>query len=1189
MRLRPRWVLWLLGGIFLATGTQADPLPQSTGLLGEPEPMHTAESGAPGTPLPWVVSARGTGTGFGHEIATAWAKIRVGTKGVQEIRGSDLASAGFDLNAFDPRAFRLFVRPGLPLLPENESDSGVGLAEVAMRVDGADDGRFDPDDRILFWGLAASGWVDEYGVVGASPTEWLDHPYESHNTYWLALDPTIAGAPARWGTRNVAPSGSAAPVDTFRARLHFEEDREYVTSTYQRDLVWDRWIARRLLSGTPATILSADLDGIVPAVPARLRARFWGLSSPGTHTLSVDLNDTPAGRLSWAGQVRSDLDTTGTWLVDGANRLSLSLAPLQTSLDQVSFHYWELQFARRFLAAWDSLEFAEPSDAGPHAFTLAGFSTDTTDSFALLDVSDPLAPILLVGAASFDSIGGRGLRFQDDRSGAHVFAAAAPAWHRPELTRETIRDVRHGGAGYLVICVDEMSGNAEALAEHRRKYPPFPGATAGVVRLSDIYAAYSGGRLDPTAIRNFLFDAVAAGGWSPAPSYVCLMGDATFDHADRSGIEPSGTGARRLPTHEAPFAGESIENDAWFGDFDVAADSPELGDIPEIAIGRLPFRDLQAAILCLNKIIRADLGTSAESGGNRLLWAVDDASQRTAPDPLGGAFTQNAEELDREHVPGWVERRKVNLLEHPLTADGTKPSGRDSLVAELRRGAAVWYYVGRGGAFKMADENLFTVDDVNAIAYLPRLPFLVATTSGVGVFSSPFRAYLAESLVLVPNGGVLGAFAAGANTFAFANLTLGQSLLDAMFAPPAPGTPPGAGPTLGAVALGAARGAFALANNRGYNLLGDPGSRLSYPGRDVRIRLYDDVTGVALADSLPRGRRIRVEGEVLDGRGDGAKIDSGHRGIVDVTVTDAPPLHSYPTFPGAAPGVYEGNPVFVSEAPGKTTWGEILARFVVPISAKAGNGGRVQAIAWNPSESASGAVRIAIGGPQPDPADVTGPTITFSFLGGHSIVIPGEPFYVELADPSGIQFASSAPERAVTIQFDELPPMQVSDLRPIEVSGMPGASYYGNLPNLTEGEHVVRFAASDELDDPLSGAAGVHRSELVVPFTVAPYLATRATDGRALPNPFTPESGTVLVLRAPGFLGSARIEIHDVRGRRVRTMAGTSIYPIEMKWDGRDDNGRALAAGIYPWRATVTNVNRSGTPASFSGRLVLLR
>jgi hypothetical protein len=1144
--------------------------------------------------LPWVLSTPGTRTGFGHEIATAWAKIRVGTKGIQEVRGSDLAAAGFDLATFDPRDFRLFVRPGLPLLSENESDSGVGLFEVTMRVDGADDGRFDPDDRMLFWGLSASGWVDEYGVVGASPSDWLDHPYESHNTYWLALDPRLPGAPARWRARDVTPSRSdAAPVDTFRARLHFEEDREYVASTYQRDLVWDRWYARRLLGGTPATVMSADLEGIVPGVPARLRARFWGLAaaSPGTHDLSVDLNDTPAARLSWVGQVRSDLDTTGTWLVDGVNRLSLSLASRPpASFDQVSFHYWELHFARSFVAAGDSLEFVEPSDAGLHGFTLAAFSTAVPDSFTLLDVSDPLAPVLLVGAAAFDTSAGRGLRFQDDRTGARVFAAAAPAWHRPELTREMIRDVRHGGADYLVICVDELAGEAELLAEHRRRNPPFAGATATVVRLSDIYAAFSGGRLDPTAIRNFLFEAVASAGWSPAPSFVCLMGDAPWDHADRSGLEPTGTGSRRLPTHEAPFAGESIENDAWFGDFDVAADSPELGDIPEIAIGRLPFRDSHAANLCLNKIFIAELYPQVyEAGGNRLLWAVDDASQRTAPDPLGGTFTQNAEELDREHVPGWVERRKVNLLEHPLDANGTKPSGRDSLVAELRRGAAVWYYVGRGGAFKMADENLFTVDDVNAIASLPRLPFLVATTSGVGVFSSPFRAYLAESLVLVPNGGVLGAFAAGANTFAFANLTLGQSLLDAMFAPPAPGTPPGGGPTLGAVALGAARGAFALANNRGYNLLGDPGSRLSYPGRDVRIRLYDDVTGVALADSLPRGRRIRVEGEVLDGRGDGAKIDSGHRGIVDVTVTDAPPLHSYPTFPGAAPGVYEGNPVFVSEAPGKTTWGEILARFVVPISAKAGNNGRVQAIAWNPSESASGAVRIAIGSPQPDPTDVTGPTITFSFLGGHSIVIPGEPFYVELADPSGIHFASSAPERAVTIQFDELPPMQLSDLRPIEVSGMPGASYYGYLPSLPEGEHVVRFAASDELDDPLSGAAGVHRSELVVPFTVAPYLATRATDGRALPNPFTPESGTVLVLRAPGFLGSARIEIHDVRGRRVRTMAGTSIYPIEMKWDGRDDNGRALAAGIYPWRATVTNVNGSGTPASFSGRLVLLR
>ena len=77
-----------------------------------------------------------------------------------------------------------------------------------------------------------------------------------------------------------------------------------------------------------------------------------------------------------------------------------------------------------------------------------------------------------------------------------------------------------------------------------------------------------------------------------------------------------------------------------------------------------------------------------------------------------------------------------------------------------------------------------------------------------------------------------------------------------------------------------------------------------------------------------------------------------------------------------------------------------------------------------------------------------------------------------------------------------------------------------------------------------------------------------ATDARlhAWPNPFNPR--TTLALRLDT-AGTVRLTIHDLRGRRVRTLVDgpRPAGPLTVGWDGRDHAGRAVPAGIYVARA----------------------
>lgn len=103
-------------------------------------------------------------------------------------------------------------------------------------------------------------------------------------------------------------------------------------------------------------------------------------------------------------------------------------------------------------------------------------------------------------------------------------------------------------------------------------------------------------------------------------------------------------------------------------------------------------------------------------------------------------------------------------------------------------------------------------------------------------------------------------------------------------------------------------------------------------------------------------------------------------------------------------------------------------------------------------------------------------------------------------------------------------------------------------------EHVRLFGADGELLDYETGATTLELSP------TGPVLSRLALD--SYPNPFNPS--TTLRLDLPRS-GRARVEIFDVSGRRVTTLLDGELSAgrQEITWHGRDDQGRAVASGVY--------------------------
>lgn len=110
----------------------------------------------------------------------------------------------------------------------------------------------------------------------------------------------------------------------------------------------------------------------------------------------------------------------------------------------------------------------------------------------------------------------------------------------------------------------------------------------------------------------------------------------------------------------------------------------------------------------------------------------------------------------------------------------------------------------------------------------------------------------------------------------------------------------------------------------------------------------------------------------------------------------------------------------------------------------------------------------------------------------------------------------------------------------------------------------------------LGGTPASDQELIIQGFTFIPDGVTAVVEGQgnipagsfagrlfpAAPNPFNP-STTVRFEIAGG--GDIRLEIFDMGGRRVRTLAGGAVSAGQhtTTWDGTDDTGRPLSSGVY--------------------------
>jgi len=111
--------------------------------------------------------------------------MAVQNTGIHKITYQDLSAMGIDPGSIDPQNIRIYGNGG-GMLPEvNDAFRHDDLQQNAIFISGEDDGQFDQNDYILFYGQSPTTW--EYNIYRES-FEHTNHLYSDFTYYFITTD-----------------------------------------------------------------------------------------------------------------------------------------------------------------------------------------------------------------------------------------------------------------------------------------------------------------------------------------------------------------------------------------------------------------------------------------------------------------------------------------------------------------------------------------------------------------------------------------------------------------------------------------------------------------------------------------------------------------------------------------------------------------------------------------------------------------------------------------------------------------------------------------------------------------------------------------------------------------------------------------------------------------------------------------
>jgi len=1098
-------------------------------------------------------------------------KLAVSESGLYKISRQDLSAMGWDPNSINPQQIQIFGNGG-QMVPEIIGHAQMidDLQELAIWVEGEQDGRFDENDFVLFYAKGPRNWQYQ------SNTDRYQHQqniYSDQACYFIKINSANG---RRISSRNNGsnPDYSSSSYD---ALAHYETDeialmedvialppsgRLWLGDPFQisrsqdfsfnipnrlpnEEVIVQSSFLARLISGTGSGSLIISegnqsrqtgtlgtVSSYVYALYAQtLNQRFSFVpASNGSISLNYQFNHPSSGAEAWLDyislQARANLRYENSPLFFRDSRsLSANQAQYQIENAGANLQLWDL-------TEWGNIKAQSFSQTGSNISFVA--PADTLREFVLFQA---------------DNIGAPSLLGPLDNQNLHNITQA------PQL---------------LIIYHPDFASEAQRLAQHRQEHS---GITSLAVDINQIYNEFSSGQQDATALRNFCRMLYERSSGNDSLRYLLLFGDGSFD--------PKGLSKKRtehlnfVPSYQTPNTLEPLRtytSDDFFALLDLGEGDPNANQALDIGVGRLPAASLSEARTMVDKIIDYDRQPLAQQDWrNRLTFWADDQDNNIHINDADNI----AQTVAANHPNYNINKIYLDAYQQQSTSGGSRyPDVNAAILQDLFKGTLVVNYLGHGGWDGLAQERIFTLSEIQQMNNPNKLPLFVTATCSFAPFDDPKNLCAGEQLILKPDAGAIALLTTVRVVLADANQHLTANTFDQLFSPIGNRMP-----TLGEVLQRAKNnsGILSASNSRKYVLLGDPSMTLAYPQMQVATT---SINGQAPsgADSISALQLVQIEGEVQDQNG---QLLSNFNGTLYPTVfdkADTAKTRANDSDSQIRNFMLQKKVIFKGRA--SVTNGRFSFSFMVPRDINYSLGyGKISYYAEDgQSIDASGHYNgIVVGGTNPNAAEDNEPPMVKVYMNDLNFAKGGitdrNPLLlVQLEDDNGINTVGNGIGHdltgILTYTIDEQTySYNLNEFYQAEEDDFRKGSIEYPLSNLPEGLHQVQVKAWDVYNN-----MGQGETE----FVVADNAQMALNNILNYPNPFTDHTEFMFEHNLPGQELEVMVQIYTVSGKLVKTIqqpisaAENTGYRIDgIHWDGRDDFGDQLARGVYIYKLSL--------------------
>lgn len=1116
----------------------------------------------------------------GHEFAEnsvlrsgsgEWYKIRVQQDGVHRISYNFLRDIGIDIDNVNPAHINIYGN-GFGKLPENNSDFRPDdLIKNAIFIQGEQDGSFDPNDFILFYGRGPDKWEDS-GSAGFRQTRNI---YARYSAYYINVNPS--GSPERIQDADLSSASPTHQVNSYNSFAIHENELVNLIKGGQR------WYGERF-DAQLSQDFSLSIPNLIPGEPARVRA-FMACRDGSASGTNFELrhNNTLLGDASFGVSGPGSWDRSFIFTQPGVFNPTSSNFTInvrfnrQNPSDIAHLDFIEVNARSTLAVSGSQTIFRDKNSVGTgniSQFTITNFPQGGS-IWEITELGIPKRVNVSPSAGTF--------QFTANTDSLRTFIAFNNSGYlSPTFEKRVQHQNLHGlpAADYLIVTHELFLAQANRLADLHRDQ----GLTVHVVELEHIYNEFSGGTQDPTAIKFFakMFYDRAEGDPDLMPKYLCLFGDGTYDPLDR--VPNNNYMCPVYHTLDSEGYVATLVSDDYFGFLDEGEGfSPS--DLLDIRVGRLIATTREHAVDLVNKVEHymkngsnlysssgvdcGDDGFISKHGDWRLRYTA------IADDGDNGYFITQDLEPAYDYVRANHPEMNPNKIysdafTRVTTAGGPRyPDVNREIDRSISAGTLLMCYVGHGGPTGAAQERIITINQINEWRNIDKLTLFVSATCEFARIDDNERVSAGEWMALNPIGGAIALMTTTRAVFFSTNSVTTARFFENVFLRDADQKPKSFGEIITETKNAIPGGSN---NKRAFMLLGDPALRLALPHEEI---VLDSLNGNDIqlqTDTIRALSKARFAGHIQDQFGN--KL-SNFNGILQPSVFDKVTTES-------TLGQKPDSPIIEFEQQknvlyrGRVTVsnGDFNYEFIVPKDIDYAFGpGKASFYAFNEQDVSAGGYNdnFLIGGIDTTGLDDNeGPQIEL-FLNSEDFVNGGvtneTPILIaKLFDESGINTVGTGIGHDITaiLNQETSNPIVLNEFYEADLDTYKSGSLRYQMEKLEPGNHTLTFKAWD---------VNNNSSEVTIEFVVQEEENVVLRNLLNYPNPFTTSTQFMFEHNQACRFLETQVEIYTVTGRLVRTIqmdVQTQGFRVEgIPWDGRDDFGDQLAKGVYVYRLKV--------------------